>query len=220
MKKLFALENENNAEIIFSVEFTSGINGNTEGSDMYQQFSPSGTVSGAKGHNLPTKTLYALYAADDLRKDAYVKVTTNGIPYNNKLVKPTTIITDGGSNFVVLRYADVLLMLAETENELGNTSSAIKYLDEVRARAGLKGTDAATQLTLRREIAVERQRELVGEGHRWFDLLRTGEAIAVMNRWFTSQGILITISKTNLLMPVPQNQIDTDPSIRQNEGYN
>ncbi|GAA3944385.1 RagB/SusD family nutrient uptake outer membrane protein [Chitinophaga oryziterrae] len=217
---VFSISNENNAEIIFAVQFASGINGNTEGSTMFQQFSPSGTQSGAKGHNLPTKSLYNLYTAADKRKGTYIDVTTSGIPYCKKLSLPTTVITDGGSDVVVLRYADVLLMLAETENELKNITTAIPYLDSVRIRAGLTATTALTQDDVRAAIDLERRLELIGEGQRWFDLLRTGTAVTVMNKWFNDNGILTTIDKHNLLMPVPQGQIDTDPSVKQNEGYN
>ncbi len=215
---IFSLDKENNKEIIFAVQFASGTNGNSEGSTMYQQFSPSGTVNGAKGHNLPTKELYSLYTADDKRKTTYVDVTGNGVPFSNKLKKPTTI-TDGGSNFVVLRYADVLLMQAEIENELNNTSVATTLLNSIRNRAGLPNTIVTTQDELRAAIAFERRLELVGEGHRWFDLLRTGEAITVMNAWFLSQGKPITVTEKNLLFPIPQNQINTDPTIKQNPGY-
>ncbi len=216
---IFSLTNKNNSEIIFAVQFASGVNGNTEGSIAYQQFSPSGTVSGAKGHNLPTKSLYALYGSTDRRKDVYVGITSSGTPFTKKLVLPTTVITDGGSNQVVLRYADVLLMLAEVQNELGNTIDAATNLNLVRTRAGLAGTTATTQADLRAAIALERRLELVGEGQRWFDLLRTGTAISVMNSYFSANNILITIDSHHLLMPVPQAQVNTDPAIKQNPGY-
>lgn len=216
---IFAVTNENNAEIIFSVQFASGINGNTEGSSAHQQFSPSGTVSGAKGHNLPTKQLVALYSAGDLRKNAYVGTTAIGIPFSKKLTKPTTSPEDGASNFVVLRYADVLLMLAEVENELNNPTGAAPLLNQVRKRAGLADATASTQADLRAAIELERRLEFIGEGHRWFDLLRSGKAVQVMNDWFKSIGKLITINSNRLLMPIPQSQIDTDPAIKQNPGY-
>jgi len=216
---VFSITNENNKEIIFAVQFASGINGNTEGSTMYQWFSPSGTVSGAKGHNLPTKDLYALYASADSRKGVYVGVTSAGTPYTNKLTKPTTVITDGGSDFVVLRYADVLLMMAEVENELNNTSSAINYLNQVRTRAGLANSVASSQIDVRDAVAIERRLELIGEGHRWFDLLRTNSALTVMNKWFKDNNKLTTIDNHNLIMPIPQSQINTDPAIKQNTGY-
>jgi len=216
---VFAVSNENNKEIIFAVQFASGINGNSEGSIMFQQYSPSATVTGAKGHNLPTLNLYNLYTAKDLRKGVYVKLASTSAPFDNKLTAPTTIITDGPSDFVVLRYADVLLMLAETENELGNITSAANYLNMIRTRAGLLNTTVISQVGLRDAIDLERRLELVGEGHRWFDLLRTGTVLTVMNKWFKDNNILITIDQHNLLMPIPQSQINTDPAIKQNPGY-
>jgi hypothetical protein len=216
---VFSATNESNAEIIFAVQFASGVNGNREGSGAFQQFSPSGTVSGAKGHNLPTRSFYALYTDADLRKTAYVGTTSAGVPFSKKLKLPTTAPNDGGSDWVVLRYADVLLMLAEAENELNNPAAAAPLLNQVRTRAGLPATAAATQAELREAIELERRLELIGEGHRWFDLLRTGKAISTMNAWFAEQAIPITISAKNLLMPIPQSQIDTDPTLTQNPGY-
>jgi hypothetical protein len=216
---VFSGSNENNKEIIFAVQFASGVNGNTEGSTMFQQFSPSGTVSGAKGHNLPTKSLYALYNSADKRKGTYLTATSAGTPWSKKLTQPTTVITDGGSDVVVLRYADVLLMLAEVQNELGNTSGATTNLNLIRTRAGLTSTTATSQSDLRTAIDLERRFELVGEGHRWFDLIRSGNAVSVMNTWFKTNNIQISITSNNLLMPIPQGQINTDPSIKQNPGY-
>ncbi len=217
--KVFALTNENNAEIIFSVQFASGVNGNTEGSTMQQQFSPSGFQSGAKGHNLPNLSLYKLYSGTDTRRGNYVDTTKQGVPYCKKYVANPANLADGGSDFVVLRYADVLLMLAEAYNELGNTAAALSNLNAIRNRAGLSDFENTDQQALSAEIALERQLELIGEGHRWFDLLYKGNAVQTMNNWFISQSINIRIDRHNLLMPVPQDQINTDPAIKQNEGY-
>jgi hypothetical protein len=216
---VFSATNENNKEIIFAVQFASGINGNTEGSIMYQQFSPSATVSGAKGHNLPTRKLYDLYTPADLRKTAYVGLASTGIPFCNKLKKPSTVITDGGSDIVVLRYADVLLMLAEVENEMDHPDLADDYLNPVRNRANLGNTPSTLQADMRRDIALERRLELIGEGHRWFDLLRTDSALTVMNQWFSDSGVPIKIDQHHLLLPVPISQTNTDPSIKQNPDY-
>lgn len=219
---VFPIANENNKEIIFAVQFSSGINGNTEGSIMQQQFSPSGTIANAKGHNLPTKSLYNLYTTTDARKDVYVALTPAGTPYCNKWTKNAAVPADGGSDFPVIRYADVLLMMAEVENELNKTTVAIPLLNQVRTRA--LGAAAAYPLTAiqsdaRTYIDLERRLELVGEGHRWFDLLRTGTAISVMNSWFVANTIPLVITQNNLLMPIPQNQRDTDPTLTQNPGY-
>ncbi len=218
-KDVFDISNENNEEVIFAVQFASGINGNSEGSEAFRQFSPSGTVNGAKGHNLPTRSLYALFAEDDLRKEAYVGSTAEGVPFSRKYQAPTTSPEDGPSDWVVLRYADVLLMLAEAENELGNTTEALASLNQIRARAGLPDVRHTDPAMVSEAIELERRFELVGEGHRWFDLLRTGKAIRTMNRWFAEQGMNASIDENDLLQPIPQNQIDTDPALSQNPGY-
>lgn len=89
----------------------------------------------------------------------------------------------------------------------------------VRTRAGVPATTVTIQEELRSAIALERRLELIGEGHRWFDLLRTGQAISVMNQWFKDNNKLITIDAHHLVMPIPQSQINTDLSIKQNDLY-
>ncbi|MEM1134385.1 MAG: RagB/SusD family nutrient uptake outer membrane protein [Bacteroidota bacterium] len=216
---IFAIDNENNEEIIFDVQFVSGLNGNQEGSNLFQQTAPSGTINGAKGHSLPTVSLYNLFDQSDLRFNAFLGLTDESIPFSKKLQVPNDEPSDGGSNVVVLRYADVLLMLAEAQNEANETADAIANLNLVRNRAGLDDFVSNNQAEIRDAIALERRFELVSEGHRWFDLLRTGRAITVMNTWFTNEGINIRIDENDLLFPIPQSQVDTDPAIKQNPGY-
>ncbi|MEO1212492.1 MAG: RagB/SusD family nutrient uptake outer membrane protein [Bacteroidota bacterium] len=216
---VFELENELNKEIIFAVQFASGLNGNTEGSQAFVQFSPSGTVNGAKGHNLPTRDFIAMFDEEDLRKEAYIGLTSQGTPFTKKYKAPTTVPNDGPSDWIVLRYADVLLMMAEVENQLNNLSSAAIYLDQVRNRSGLANTTANTTSEMEKAIELERRFELIGEGHRWFDLLRSEKAISTMNDWFSKNGINISIDDHDLLYPIPQSQINTDPALTQNPGY-
>lgn len=218
--QVFALDQELNPEILFAVQFASGVNGNAEGSDAFVQFSPSGTINGAKGHNLPNRDLVALYTEGDLRRTAYVGQTSSGVPFCKKYQRPTTVPEDGESDWVVLRYAEVLLMLAEAKNELGKAEEAAFYLNQVRLRAGLKEIYPPTYAARDEAIELERRLELIGEGHRWFYLLRTGKAIATMNAWFQQNTRLgISIDENDLLMPIPQSQINTDPALEQNPGY-
>lgn len=213
---------ENNEEIIFDVQFASGINGNKEGSNAFQLFSPSGAVSGAKGHNLPTREIYNSFEQKDGRKAAYLRITKDGVPFTKKLLQTSSAIEDGGSNVVVLRYADVLLMLAECYNETENQSAALENLREVRERAGIDKMTDTDKARIKEAIAKERQWELIGEGSRWFDLIRTDQAIEVMNSYFARtpgyQGVKVTAD--NLVQPIPQSQTNTDPAIKQNKGYN
>ncbi|ASW73049.1 RagB/SusD family protein [Chryseobacterium piperi] len=219
--KIFDPANKNNAEIIFDVQFTSGLNGNTEGSQTYQMFSPSGFVSGAKGHNLPTREIYNIFTSGDSRKNAFVGLTPNGVPYSKKLVKTSDAIVDGGSNIVVLRLADVYLLMAECYAKVNDFTNSNLYLNKIKSRAGVNSVNLISQQQLLGEIALERRKEFVGEGHRWFDLVRTGQAVSVMTSYFqNTPGYSTAVIKDyNLLMPVPQGQINTDPAIKQNPGY-
>jgi hypothetical protein len=221
VSKIFDPANKNNAEIIFDVQFTSGLNGNTEGSQTYQMFSPSGSYSGAKGHNLPTKEIYNLFTADDKRRNVYIGLTSNGVPYSKKMSKPSTAPSDGDSNIIVLRLADVYLFIAECYAKNNDFTNGNLYLNKIKSRAGIAPVNINNQALLLDEIALERRKELVGEGHRWFDLVRTGKAVQVLTAHFqNTQGYSTAVVKPyNLVMPVPQSQINTDSSILQNPGY-
>lgn len=216
---IFGISNENNSEVLFAVQFASGLDGNSEGSPAFSQFSPSGTVSNAKGHNLPTLILYNMFETNDARKTAYLNITNDGRVYTNKFEVNPTDAFDGGSDYIVLRYSDVVLMFAEALNETGNSTDAVIYLNSIRTRAGLANTTASSQLDIKDAIQLERRFELIGEGHRWLDLIRTDKAISTMNQWFVDNAINITIDDHNLLFPIPQSQVDTDPAILQNPGY-
>ena len=127
---------------------------------------------------------------------------------------------DADNDWIVLRYADVLLMYAEALNEQGNTLPALPYINRVRARAGLADLPVTeTQAALRLAIEGERRLELNMEGHRWFDLVRTGRAITVMNAYFTKYLSAVRIDQHNLLFPVPISEINTNPILTQNQGY-
>ena len=221
VNQIFSPTNKNNSEIIFDVQFASGINANSEGNSAFQMFSPSGFVPGAKGHNLPTKEIYNMYSSKDKRRDAYIGLTPGGVPYTKKLVKTSDVIADSGSNVIVLRLAEVYLILAECYAQTGDTTNANIYVNKIKTRAGLDNVNISDKNTLLEEIAAERRKELIGEGHRWFDLVRTGKAIEVMTKHFQNTPGYSTakIQQHNLIMPVPQGQINTDPSIKQNPGY-
>ena len=217
---IFDTENEGNREIIFDVQYQSGLNGNSEGSNAFMMFSPSGSVSGAKGHNLPTREVYNLFADNDKRKTAYFRLTEVHVA-TNKLKQTSNVVKDSGSNVVVLRYADVLLMLAECYAQTGDIEAALTCLNDVKSRAGIDEVEISDSNALLDEIALERRNELVCEGHRWFDLIRTGKAIEVMKAHFanTTGYNGVSLNENNLVQPVPLSQIDTDSSIKQNKGY-
>lgn len=212
--QIFATDNELNKEIIFAVQFSSGINSNSEGTDAYRMFNPTGRVvgnlTGTKGHGVLKADFYTLYQDLDARKNVYVGALESGLAYNNKIAVPATVIGDAESDWIVLRYADVLLMLSEIENELNNPNLALEYLNDIRLRAGIGNYEGSTDKeSLFNEIDLQRRLELVWEGHRWFDLLRQGRAMSVL-------GIT---DPNKLLMPLPASQIAADPALEQNPGY-
>ncbi|CAM4241631.1 Starch-binding associating with outer membrane [Zobellia roscoffensis] len=212
--RVFSVDNEGNEELIFVVQYASGINSNGEGSDAYRMFNPTGRqdggMAGTKGHGVLKPDFFALYDDTDSRKGVFVGQLESGLAYNNKIAVPTTVIGDSPSDWVVLRYADVLLMLAEIENELGNSTDAVSYLNEIRNRANLGDYNGSTDKTsLFAEIDLQRRLELVWEGHRWFDLLRQGRA----------QSVLGITDANKLLLPLPASQIAADPALVQNPGY-
>jgi hypothetical protein len=143
-------------------------------------------------------------------------------------------------NFPIFRYADVLLMLAEALNEVGlqNKMDVIALLNQIRERAGLSPKTAADfndQEDIRLALEKERRVELAFEGHRWFDLVRTGRAVDVIKAYgikekanpSTPRGLgddylpgAFNIEPFRLLYPIPHEEIQKAPrGLVQNPGY-
>ena len=145
--------------------------------------------------------------------------------YNPPYSTPLEYNTD--DDWPVYRYADLLLMLAESLNEQGQGGSALPYLNQVRQRAGLQPCTVTDQASLRDTIAHERRVELAFENHRWFDLLRTGQAIPVMTAYGTLQkqalGFLLpssyNVTQNKLVYAIPFRETQVNPGLTQNTGY-
>ncbi len=118
-----------------------------------------------------------------------------------------------GTNVREIRLADVLLMSAEAHARAGNNGPAVSYLNQVRQRVGLQPLPGPTGQALIDAIYKERQLELATEGHRFFDLVRTGRATAEL----ADQGF---VAGKNEVLPIPQAEIDlTEGNLVQNNGY-
>src|SRR6478735_3045806 len=180
------------------------------------QFDGGGT-EGGYGATLPP------YNEDSLGKSGYIDR-----PYWNKKVysDPAMRSFVGGSgnagwiNHRILRYADVLLMMAEASNEMGDGATAAARLEEVRLRARNSGTDATalpyipytSQSQMRTAIKNERRWEFAMEGYRFYDLVRWGDASSAL-------GSLGYTSK-NAWYPIPQPAIDLSGGVLvQNPNY-
>ena len=117
-----------------------------------------------------------------------------------------------GYNVREIRLADVLLMAAEAYARSGDDATAQSYLNQVRARVSLQPIQSSGQALLD-AIYNERKLELATEGHRFFDLVRTGKAAEVLG----PQGF--TVGK-NEVLPIPQTEIDiSEGNLNQNAGY-
>ncbi|MBC7828312.1 MAG: RagB/SusD family nutrient uptake outer membrane protein [Chitinophagaceae bacterium] len=215
-----------NKDVILAVQYKSGQIG--QGSAIWSSNLPwnvGGTafgVSGGSGGGFmrPTADMEAEYESGDLRKAAsiaasYQSGTTTVMERHVVKYRQTgTIAGEADIDFPVLRYADVLLMYAEALNEQGQTATAIPFLNQIRTRAGLLNKPTTmTQSETRLAIEKERRVELAFEGHRWFDLIRTGRYLQVM----TSKGY--ATKDFHKLFPIPQRETDLNNTLSQNQGY-
>jgi starch-binding outer membrane protein, SusD/RagB family len=140
--------------------------------------------------------------------------------YNQKVWTPgENVPTQFNHNRRILRYADVLLMAAEASNENNKPAQALLYLNQVRARARagnpaiLPDVADTNQASLREIIFNERRHELAMEGHRFWDLIRTGRAV-------TELGPLGFVAGKHELLPIPQIEVDlTQKRITQNPHW-
>jgi len=194
----------------------------------------NGPVYGdGNSYNLPTQELYDAFSSIDGRRaatildiDAFIASQPNPASityaigagghtgfYNNKYIKrqgeiglPDNDLTSP-VNYRVMRYADVLLMAAEAHYQLGNSSTAQTLVNQVRARAGIQGITVNSIDKIYRE----RRFELSGEGLRFFDLVRTGQAATNIDGFVVGK---------HELFPIPQVEIDlTGGNWSQNPGY-
>jgi hypothetical protein len=194
----------------------------------------NGPVYGdGNSYNLPTQELYDAFSPIDPRRgatvldiDAFIATQPNSSSityaqgagghtgyYNNKYIKrqgeiglPDNDLTSP-VNYRIMRYADVLLMAAEANYQVGNIGQAQSLVDQVRVRAGISGLSVNSI----NDIYNERRFELSGEGLRFFDLVRTGQAANYI------QGF---IPGKHEVFPIPQVEIDlAGGNWPQNSGY-
>ncbi|MCC7402285.1 MAG: RagB/SusD family nutrient uptake outer membrane protein [Chitinophagaceae bacterium] len=237
-EKMFRVQNENCSESIFEIQ-TALIPGNPGASNsQYSQVQGvRGVPAGGWGFNVPTQDLVNEFETGDPRLNATIifrgTTTAEGdaIPstvpnpmYNYKSYVPFSMYVSGffqgcQQNIRVLRYADILLMNAEANNELGNTAAALTSLNKVRARArgsisGILPDVTITDKTgLRNAIWHERRVELAMEFDRYFDVIRQGRAATI----FGPKGWK---ANKNEVWPIPQSEIDLSAGIlTQNPGY-
>jgi len=228
--QVFGLGNDNNKDIIFSVQYLSG--GYSEGNTYARGFvpQPSGTtittsVTG-NSNNVGTANLYNAFEPGDNRLATSIGVFVTGsltYYYAKKFIYPSvTGVSEGDNDWPVLRYGDVILLYAEALNENGKTTEALTALNLIRTRAGLPAKLGLNQTDARTAIRNERRVELCFEAERWFDLVRWNTYIPVMTAFKAAGSINGTIGNitANLnLFPIPLREIQLNPNLTQNPGY-
>jgi len=229
----FDVENKNGIEHIFSIQFERTI----ISSNFHAWFLPRyrGIQANTEefGAILPNMAFYDSYGEDDYRKTAnfytsYPAADGSGIvefePHIFKFFDPTVDLVGGSSmNYPKMRFAETLLILAEAENELnGPTAKALGAINQVRNRAmlpNLESTDGfqMTKEYFRNAVLQERSWELAYEGNRYFDMLRTNTSISGdLIGYDSGSGVF---KAHNVLLPIPQREMDNNTSLVQNSGY-
>ncbi|MEI6945586.1 RagB/SusD family nutrient uptake outer membrane protein [Paraflavisolibacter sp. H34] len=229
---VFSTANEYNKELLFSVQYSRAAVGLGEGSSFALWFAPqpsgNSIVSGGStySYNIGSLDLYRSFESGDSRK-SLVGVFTNGLSdstkfyyYTKKFLDTPPSVTDGENNWIVIRYSDVLLMLAEVLNEQGKTSEALGLVQKVRTRAGLTTDTGLDQQATRALVKKERRTELCFEGHRWPDLVRWNDYVAVMTDFKTRYNVpSLAITADKKLYPIPQRERSLHSKWEQNQGY-
>lgn len=236
-------EKMNNKELIFQIQYLQGDqnyhssiarNNQARGENINSKFPSTGSGTRA------SKDLVYEYEPGDLRKEFSVKFASDS-RVNDWFVTKFRDDSEaagtagwGGNDWIVIRYADVMLMLAETKMHLGKDVEAISLLNEVRERAGLPIYEVAKQNenyqmkypTLKDAILHERRVELAFENHRWFDLIRFFDAQELVEYFQKKDpenygnAKLSNISIKDRYFPIPFDEYKLDPiKMYQNPGY-
>ncbi len=253
---VFSISNEVNSEIMFTVRYKAGNLG--LGSSFGNDFAPLGSNNGVittgvaftgKGWNYPTNDMdttlggYNSITTDPRKATIMGSFGTAKVLYVKKYLNPVLTLNDGESDWPILRYADIILMLAEAQ---GNSTSSLALINQIRTRAGVPVLTSATVnsvATFEQALANERRVEFAFENQRFFDLVRYNTTLTTItaeqtikdhfakefkNHYATYPAPQATLAQLQsyvttqkLLLPIPQHEIDTNTQlvIAQNPGY-
>ncbi len=244
---LFNIETEQNSEAIFSIPFVAGTNGQTLTYDL----SPIGgiydTLSNGNRVGRPTWDLRSAFDSGDTRfavtmRDQVLPANYQPgdppvfYPYFNKWITPS-VPDNSGLDIPVLRLGDMILLDAEVLYNLNMQQAALDQINKIRERAFLDNmhdytlSDISTSEEFYDKLLLERRLELACENNRWFDLVRTGQFVTVLQdikgdySSTTGGGGAVTIpvqaQEYMKYFPIPQEQIDLAGQgvLQQNPGY-
>jgi hypothetical protein len=201
-------------ETIFEINNSATANNGVEGMDY--MYSKSGL-----GDLLVTDDTYALYSAIDARRALILdgKRGSDQAYFVNKYQNVTNADRD---EIKMLRYAEVLLTLAESNARLGDVPNALLYLNQVAQNRDPELTAYSySGNALIEAILLERRKELAFEGLRFFDLTRTNVDFTRQNMGAKAAAIYPNVLKTDFrrLQPIPELEIAANSNVVQNPGY-
>jgi starch-binding outer membrane protein, SusD/RagB family len=218
---VFSVDKKNNAEVIFAIQYLrqDGLGMRLQPLVLGPDDKFASGAQGGWGLSYVEDGFYKKYRPTDDRINTAFANPLPGLKeyHTGKWKDPQGVSADGhGNDFIMYRYADLLLIQSEAANELnGPTAAAYSGINQVRARAKLPAlTTGLTKDQFREAVLLERHLELSWEQHRWFDLKRTG----LLKTTLTAIGK--TWNDRYLLFPIPQREIDlSNGVIKQNPGY-
>jgi hypothetical protein len=246
---VFSTANEMNSEVLFAIRYKAG--GIGLGSSFGNSFAPlnsgAAVINGSgSGLNYPAMELNKQYDVLDKRKAVNIGTYGTGAAaklYPAKHISPVVVANDSETDWMVIRYSDVLLMLAEAN---GYTQASLDAINQTRTRAGLSAltmTTVPNVAAFDNALSNERKLELAFENQRWFDLLRystTLPSIKIIDVLKAHFGVMYPLHYTNypapklslldmqnlvttnkMILPIPQREIDNNTGlvIQQNPGY-
>jgi hypothetical protein len=198
----------NKVETIFEIS-ADGVNnvGFDALANMYDQ--------NGYGDGLCSTPLYNLYTATDVRK-ALITSGTKGLIIGKYQNVSNNADKD---DLKVMRYSDLLLVLAEAYNRNGDNTNALLYLNQViKQRDPSFAGYTSSGAVLLNDIITERRKELAFEGDRFNDLNRLGLDINRSTQ-YPATALLISSGDPKRLMPIPQVEMDANSNMTQNDGY-
>ena len=203
----------------------------------------SGTTLTLSTPAIATLATAALAIGGDARRITNIGIYTGSKYYVQKYISTVAVANDAENDWPVIRYADVLLMMAEAQ---GNTAASLGFINQVRTRAGLAALLAANVTTTAQfetALSNERRFEFAFENQRWFDLLRFNTTMTTITAQQTIKDHFAVmyplhyalypaprlalvdmqafVTTDRLLLPIPQREIDNNTAIviKQNPGY-
>ncbi|WP_261387883.1 RagB/SusD family nutrient uptake outer membrane protein [Chitinophaga pinensis] len=230
----FQQATKNGKEHIFSVQFGTNLGAKNSSQSLSSSNFSSFNTAVYPGDQPADTSLFQLFSATDTRRDVtfltriYNAATGNYVTFSparfakfiDYSITPLTNQAQSGINYPVIRYADILLLKAEVLNEIAGNPTAEAYtaINTVRARANVgELTQGLNQADFRDSVFLERRKEFIQEGNRWFDLSRRGGSYLydALKKLPAKTGAALK----DTLYPIPQAEIDINNELTNNPGW-